>query len=290
MSINSLCTNPKILNEFIDIISGGIGTEPIQTLSNTDNNVVVSTNGTEGTIDLNVDISCNSVTTTGEIVCGDIQSSSNLSITSLTNNVELTLSNLNLNVNNNASSVSLEPEGIEANLNFNNSKLKTNNLLNPFLTDGTDGQLIGTDGSNNIIWVDNGITSPAGLVSYIYNFADSQTFGSSETLVLFVNFEVPNFTVGKVSIVDISLTFFISSVATWNFDITVTLGINTAKITSLFTVPNYRIPRRIIVPILNTLETQELVVTLTTTPGEGGLNTFTVDTNDYISVNVSQIN
>lgn len=287
MSINSLCSNPKILNEFINLVNEGIPTDPILTLENQDGNCAVSTVDREGTINLESEITINSLSSSNEIVTDFLENQDELLIkcSDGDNQVLLTIADIKLSVGNN-SDITLS----NGNLNFTDSKLKTNNMINPFLTDGTNGQVMATDGNNNIIWVDNEQPPSQKSVSCIFQTVFNLTSTSATSITLYSNPAISGFTIGKASIIDISFTYYLSN-NDYNSQnlISVTLGDNTSSLLSpLQVIPLFRSPLRFIFQVENTAETQALTITLSSTTPT--LNIFTVDQYDYFSCNITQIN
>jgi hypothetical protein len=291
MSINSLLSNPIILDELQTIVNNYIppSQEGITTLVNTDNNFDLSVLGNVGTVNLSNELTLNQITSA---VIGNNEAAK-LDITN--NELDLKLQvtgGVNPNIILNEDSASLKISSINSvildssgNLNFNNVLLKTNNMLNPFLLDGTNGQLLKTDGNNNLSWVNSSSFSlPMGLKN-IFQTSIQQPVAENTVLELY-NSDISGFTVGKKILITVNFTFYtddlVNAIVLVKVDNVLAKSINTS-INNVF-VHTYR---GFTVNYLNTSTTQNLSIIIETNGSLG--TTFYTDGADYISVVINEI-
>jgi hypothetical protein len=152
-------------------------------------------------------------------------------------------------------------------------------MVNPFNLDGSNGQLLGTDGNNNIQFY-----YPVTTNKNIYNnYFNQNPSSGSGSLGLFSNI-INGFTLGKKSTVEVAFSFFQDG-TTAPFNIYVSLGGVTQTIQSFSTLTLNHLPYKVIFQFDNTSNSQNLTVTLTTSPPNDP-QLFYIDGGDYISVNV----
>jgi len=280
MSINSLTSNPTILNELLNKVEQAIPTTTIKTLSNTDENVVVTVLDFVGTVNLSTNLNLNStesakittpsITSIGETLT--IQASPNGNYSEIILGTDYTA----LSINSDLNGVLIEQGSVTLTDNVN---LKLNNMVNPFNLGGSNGQLLGTDGNNNIQFY-----YPVTTNKNIYNnYFNQNPSSGSGSLGLFANI-INGFTLGKKSTVEVAFSFFQDG-TTAPFNIYVSLGGVTQTIQSFSTLILNHLPYKVIFQFDNTSNSQNLTVTLTTSPPIGP-QLFYIDGGDYISVNV----
>ena len=281
MSINSLTSNPTILNELLNKVSEAIPTTTIKTLSNDDGNVDVSVLNFVGTVNLSANLNLNS-TESNEIRAPSI-TSANETLTIQTDpqddysEIIIGTDYTAISTNSDLNGLLLEQGSVTLTDNVN---LKLNNMDNPFSQDGTNGQLLGTDGNNNIQFY-----NPVSTNKNIYNFYQNFNSGSGAgTLILYFNPIIPNFTVGKKSIVEIAFSFYQDG-TTAPFNINVTLGSISQTIQAFSELVLTHIPYKVIFQIENTAITQSLNISLQTSPPSSP-QLYLVDPGDYISINI----
>jgi len=280
MSINSLTSNPTILNELLNKVEEAIPTTTIKTLSNTDENVVVTVLDFVGTVNLSTNLNLNStesakittpsITSTGQTLT--IQASPNGNYSEIILGTDYAA----LSINSDLNGVLIEQGSVTLTDNVN---LKLNNMVNPFNLDGSNGQLLGTDGNNNIQFY-----YPVTTNKNIYNnYFNQNPSSGSGSLGLFSNI-INGFTLGKKSTVEVAFSFFQDG-TTAPFNIYVSLGGVTQTIQSFSTLTLNHLPYKVIFQFDNTSNSQNLTVTLTTSPPNDP-QLFYIDGGDYISVNV----
>jgi hypothetical protein len=281
MSVNSLTSNPKILKELILNIESKIPQNTIQSLVNTDNNVIVSVTDYVGKVNLEPNISLNTIQADNYAQTNTI--STNAPIFTIQTDTNLLYSELQftqqaLTLATQASSNIIQLTNNNT-LNFVGSNLKTNNMLNPFNLGGSNGQLLATDGNNNIFWENQ----QNGLIKNILTFYQNQNTQSGFTIELFNNNAINGFTIGKTVQIEVSFTFYQTS-APENIAITANLNgtIKTINTSQLITL--YHLPRKCIFEFTNTATTQPLTISLV---GVDGF-TINIDQNDYFSLNINE--
>jgi hypothetical protein len=237
MSINSLLTNPKILNELIIYVESQLPTTGITTLNNTDGNCVLTKIGTVGQINLsdNIDLASGNINV-NEIITALI---TNDTVCNIFSSDSVTYSKLYV-----------DPEGIFIYSNSDqyyiaylnngefalsgNVKLLLNNNKNIFSTDGTNGQVLQTDGNNNLSWVTSIQTNETYIKNLYTNYAQLPNQPLAYTITIF-NATVNGFTVGKTAIYDFSFTFTPSNVGG---GLTILLNVNGSTQSALTYVNN----------------------------------------------------
>jgi len=277
MSINSILTNPKILDEIIAEVDSRISNVTIKTLENNDGNVELSVVDLVGTVNLKPNMSVNKITCSSFVQTSEITTSNSiLSIEANNNKISLSQDNITLQINNDN-----YIELLNTNIcNLVNTNLKLNNMISPYYTDGTIGQVLATDGNNTAIWADAG--QPVGLVKNIFQFNQQMTPTGGASISVYINNAISGLTIGKTCLYDISFTCFSGVIGT-EFTIVVTFDAITQSIVCNNSVSGVHFPKKIILSQINTTESVALGINLVSKTG-----TINVDVNDYLSLNVSE--
>jgi hypothetical protein len=290
MSINSLLTNPKILNELIIYVESQLPTTGITTLNNTDGNCVLTKIGTVGQINLsdNIDLASGNINV-NEIITALI---TNDTVCNIFSSDSVTYSKLYV-----------DPDGIfiysnseqyyiaylnngEFTLN-GNVKLLLNNNKNIFSTDGTSGQVLQTDGNNNLSWVSTA-TNENYLKNIYINYAQLPNQSLAYTITIF-NGTVNGFTVGKKAIYDFSFTFTPSNVGG---GLTILLNVNGSTQSALTYVNNdelgLTVHRSVSLEMVSTVENPLIAITVINTEVVQSVQLQTFDY-DYVTLCINEI-
>ena len=217
MSINSLCSNPQILDDLIDKLENILPTEPIQDLTNTDNNVLVSVVNTEiGIINLNttLDVSGIVCNTYQGILTPSVKFNDNINIKGGANTTysDISLNDTSIVISTNQNNHQMT---LSDNFYLSNVQLKTGDMKNPFLTDGQAGQALSTNGNNSIIYTNFETT----LTKFITVNSFNQTFNTNNTsLNLYTGSDIGGFTIGKKCVIDVLFTTYSSVSAPFYID------------------------------------------------------------------------
>lgn len=283
MSINTLLSNPIILDELITVIENYLppSQQGITSLINDDGNVVDGVVGSVGNIDLNDNISVTTFTA-NELITPNIKSFSNDDIT-LSQNDSLNLSSVNLNDEHvrfflNNSSLTLDNTN---NLILENLTVNTGSMQNIFLLDGSDNQVLQTDGSGNLQWVDNTISNLTGYQKYIGYSNYQQTPQSGAQIEVFRD-TFSGFTVGKTSIIEFNFTFSLDVLLATPFLISITInGDLLPQLAATINGATVHTFRGFTVNYVNTNDSQEIVLDI-----QNPSASFRVDANDYMNVTI----
>jgi hypothetical protein len=285
MSIDSLCSNPKILNELILDIESNIPSVGITRIVNQDNNLNIVSEGVNAIINLNDEINVNT-----EIIA-DIINAQNI--------FENTI-----NFNNPSGSVVMDSSGVHfnignktidydnlGNLNFNSNTLILNSDDNILQLDGELDQMLSSNGDGTVSW----ITSQHrvdGLLKGIYSSSQlSQLTEQTQvsTLSVFIGLSIDGFEVGKTSIIRLNLTFIANLVQDQT---NINLIIN-GDAQSVLTQINSNelgvsISRSVIFKYVNTAETQVFSCTVSNVNQTLPI-AYSSNTNDYYSFSIMEI-
>jgi hypothetical protein len=278
MSINSLLSNPTILNELVTIVNDYIppsGTG-INSLINVDGNVNDGVIGTVGNIDLENDITITGLTTDNS-KAPNIYNDNDIILSKDTTSLNIKSNEISFNVGNSVFSLD------DANLTFSNLSLVTNSMKNIFSTDGSNNQVLQTDGNNNLSWVD--LSLGAGGIKYITHsqiqFAVAQ---GSPSLEIFREI-VGGFTVGATSLIELDFTFYFTAAVSSGVSINITVNGDPYTVNTFVSSSNVHYYRGFTIDVVNTGESQEIVIDL----GSPGV-TFYVDTSDYLTLLITETN
>ena len=173
MASNSISSNPVIIDEIYNAtilrhppVGGGIAT-----LSNTDSNVSVSVNGTNGQINLNSTISITELKLTDKIylngntgTTGQVLTSNGSGPATWADNIDSGITTLNNTDGNVSVSVVGSTGTVNLEQNIDISGLTITDFKNPWSSNQpvSNGQVLSSDTSGNLSWVDNidsGITA-----------------------------------------------------------------------------------------------------------------------------------
>lgn len=207
MSINSLLSNPKILDELALLIESKIpeGEPGITSLINTDNNVLDGVDGIIGNIDLEQNINI-TTSTINELITPNIQALNNvLNITQgvLPNQTTINLNSNNLNFSIGPSDIAMTGDN---ELFFADILLKTNTMNNPFSLDGSNNEVLQTDGNKNLSFVSTGV-STTGYKKYFANYLYNQTPNNGATIDIFIQ-ELTGTLTGQTLLIEANFTFY----------------------------------------------------------------------------------
>jgi hypothetical protein len=275
MSINSLLSNPTILNELVTIVNDYIppSGQGINSLINTDGNVNDGVIGTVGNINLE-----NNITISGLITdnskAPNIYNDNDIILSKDTTSLNIKSNEISFNVGNSVFSLD------DANLTFSNLSLVTNSMKNPFSTDGSNNQVLQTDGNNNLSWVD--LSLGAGGIKYIGHSLIQCPVANSPSLEIYRS-TYNGFTVGATSLIEINFTFYISAAVSSGVNVNITVNGDPYTIQTFISSSNVHYYRGFTIDVVNTGESQEIVIDLS---GVGV--TFYTDNTDYVNVLVTE--
>ena len=275
MSINSLLSNTTILKELTTIVNDYIPPSGpgINSLINTDENVNVGVIGTVGNIDLQNDITITSLITDNS-KAPSIYNDNDITLFKDTTSLNLKSNEISCNVGNSVFSLD------DTNLTFTNMSLVTNSMKNPFSTDGSNNQVLQTDGNNNLSWVD--LSVGTGGLKYIGSSLSQCPVINSPSLEIFRN-TYNGFTVGATSLIEINFTFYFSAAVASIVNINITVNGDPYTIQSYANASDVHYYRGFTIDVVNTGESQEIVIDLSS-PGV----TFYTDNTDYVNVLVTE--
>jgi hypothetical protein len=275
MSINSLLSNPTILNELVTIVNDYIppSGQGINSLINTDGNVNDGVIGTVGNINLEDNITISGLTTDNS-KAPNIYNDNDIILSKDTTSLNIKSNEISFNVGNSVFSLD------DANLTFSNLSLVTNSMKNPFSTDGSNNQVLQTDGNNNLSWVD--LSLGAGGMKYIGSALIQCPIANSPSLEIYRN-TFNGFTVGGTSLIEINFTFYISAAVSSGVNINITVNGDPYTIQTFISSSNVHYYRGFTIDVVNTGESQEIVIDLS---GVGV--TFYTDISDYVNVLVTE--
>lgn len=286
MSINSLTSNPQIIEDLVDKIEQNLPSQPITNISNSDNNLVIQVNGQSATLNLaqSIDI-INSLTLDGDLGVQDINTNS-VKLQLETANSKISFENdLKLELFNGNHQVQLLQNG---NLNLVNTNLKTNNMINPFPIDGQNNELLATDENNNLLWVPE---SEAGLnMTYqVFSLYQGQSSASSNTsLLLYSNPSIQGFIIGATTVIEVSFSYYETAGFSDPYYIQAILDGTTQNLVLTYLgLDSLHVPRKAIFSFTNTQQTQSLSISLVTTNPQPFVD-LVIDSGDYFCLNISQ--
>lgn len=286
MSINSLCSNPQIVNELILYVESHLPTTGITILNNTDDNVDVSKLGSVGNVNLSQDV----VLANGNINITTIDTSLASNFNSIDIYSKDTINYSKLYINNTGIYIYSNSENYNVSyLNNGNfelnggAKLVLNSDSNIFSTDGTANQVLTTNGNNILSWKDR--TATNGYLKNISYFA-SQLIDSTTTNCNLYLGTINGFTVGKNSLYQMSFSFTPSNVAG---TVVIALTVNTNQTTIETYINDFdlgnTVVRAITFNVLNDTVNQEISIDLL---NDGGMQ-FTKSTSDFITFSINEI-
>jgi len=279
MSINSITSNPVILQELKNAIGGG-GGSGITSLQNTDGNIAVGVAGSVGNIDLEQNITVNqNLNVKGKIELNGASGSSGQILTSQGsgNPIWTTLPSSGVVINN--QSITRVP--------FATNVVDTFDCVTGFTYDDTTSTL---SASNLSITNINGsaypppATFPAGALKHIYYNLSSNTVQSGSSITLFSN-SISGFTTGKNYLVYISYSmFFTSTTGNVNF----TVNQNGSNVLTRIMGNNFSNNTREFKTIQFQLTSAGATETLIISEVGTTIN-LAVNTDDYVSVTIQEI-
>lgn len=262
MSVNTLISNPKILNELVLYVEENAATNGILSLNNTDGNFVLSDNSGVGSVNLSNNIIVNDKLISNSIFTQNVSSNSDLIIESDSNSqILMSGTGIIINAGNPINNVTFDNSG---NFNLNNVNLVLNSSKNIFSTDGTSNQVLSTNGNNTLKWINNTIVLPSNYIKQISTLQEQQLdeYTTVTELPVF-DLSLNGFTIGKNTLYKVYFTFKASNVA----DI-ININLNVAG--TLYTTNTYidvgefglSIFRGVVFLAQNISETQEIILTV----------------------------
>ena len=262
MSVNTLISNPKILNELVLYVEENAATNGILSLNNTDGNFVLSDNSGVGSVNLSNNIIVNDKLISNSIFTQNVSSNSDLIIESDSNSqILMSGTGIIINAGNPINNVTFDNSG---NFNLNNVNLVLNSSKNIFSTDGTSNQVLSTNGNNTLKWINNTIVLPSNYIKQISTIQEQQLdeYTTVTELPVF-DLSLNGFTIGKNTLYKVYFTFKASNVA----DI-ININLNVAG--TVYTTNTYidvgefglSIFRGVVFLAQNISETQEIILTV----------------------------
>jgi hypothetical protein len=278
MSIDSLITNVQILDEIEQYIETKLTpTAPgITSIISPDGNMDINTQNNICNLNLKDTISVNTFDI-NTLKSPNINFPGNLNI-SLDDNVNFKLDDTTIQFNNGSSNFTFDNSG---NFTLNNCSLLTHSMNNPFASLGSSGQLLQTDGNNNLSWVNPSIAPTTGRMKYIdCQVSNTAEFQQGNPLTIF-NQVYNNFTPGKTTVVELYHTYYVASNGLFNTTIQVELNSKTSS--SYINIPNDHTYFGLVQSFPNTGTSQLINITIT------GQNLIYKDGNDYLCILIYEI-
>lgn len=278
MSIDSLITNVQILEELEQYIESKLTpTAPgITSIINPDGNINVNTQNNICNLNFKDTISVNTFDI-NTLKSPNINFPGNLNV-SLDDNVNFKLDDTKIQFNNGSSNFTFDNSG---NFTLNNLSLLTHSMNNPFASLGSPGQLLQTDGNNNLSWVNPSIAPTTGRMKYIdCQISNSTVFKQGNPLTIF-NQTYNNFTPGKTTVVELYHTYYTASAGT--FSTTIQVELNTKTSSSYINAVNIHKYFGLVQSFPNTGTSQLIQISIT------GQNMIYTDGNDYMCVLIYEI-
>lgn len=285
MSVDSLCSNPKILNELILDIESNIPSVGITRIINQDNNLNIVSNGANAIINLNV----NEINIQDEVIVDQINSLNILENTINFNNpsgsIVMDLSGVHFNIGN--KTIDYDNLG---NLNFNSNTLILNGDDNILQLDGSENNMLSSNGDGTLSWItpQNRID---GLLKGIYSSSQlAQLTPQTQvtTLNVFTDISIDGFEVGKTSLIRLSLTFMKYTLSTDTAAINLIINGDTLSVDTMLNDINLSQCRGVIFKYVNTAPTQVFSCTVTDTALAPAMS-FSCTANDYYSFSIMEI-
>jgi hypothetical protein len=288
MSVNTLISNPKILNELVLYVEEKAATNGILSLNNTDGNFVLSDISGVGTVDLSNNIIVNSKLVSNSIFTQNVSSNSDLIIESDSNSqILMSDTGIIINAGNPINNVTFDNSG---NFNLNNVNLVLNSSKNIFSTDGTSNQLLSTNGNNTLKWINNIVVLPSNYIKQISTLQEQQLdeYTTVTELPVF-DLSLNGFTIGKNTLYKVYFTFKASNVA----DI-ININLNVAG--TVYTTNTYidvgefglSIFRGVVFLAQNISETQEIILTVSNNNPSNPVQ-FSSNAEDYYNLTCQEI-